>query len=74
MNDDDYMKNLIVELENEGDSLEELRKMIKKTKTDIKNYAGDLYSLKTNVVSIANHHFKEIGRGVDDGILWDIDY
>ena len=23
---------------------------------------------------IANYHFKEIGRGVDDGILWDIDY
>ena len=73
MNDDDYMKNLIMELENKGDSLEELRKMIKKTKTDIKNYAGDLYSLKTNVC-IANYHFKEIGRGVDDGILWDIDY
>ena len=45
MNDDDYIKNLIMDLENEGDSLEDLRKMIKKTKTDIKNYAGDLYSL-----------------------------
>ena len=47
--------------------------MIKKTKNDIKNYAGDLYSLKSSV-SQANVGFKEIGKGVDEGILWDMDY
>jgi len=38
-----------MEHKDEVDSLEELRRMIKATKIEIKNYAGDLYTLKETV-------------------------
>ena len=68
------MEEAILEHKDEVDSLEELRRMIKATKIEIKNYAGDLYTLK-ETVSQANIVMKEAGnKGVDEGVMWDMDY
>ena len=46
--------------------------MYKETKTNIEDYAGELFTLKTNVNDV-NNDFKTIGKGVNEGIFWEID-
>lgn len=46
--------------------------MIKKTKLDIEDYADDLYTLKSSV-SEANIGLREMGKGVNEGVFWDLD-
>lgn len=72
IDEEEYVKNLIKENSDDYDGLEELRRMIRRTKREIEDYAGDLYCLKTSV-SDANIGFKEIGRGVNDDVMWDIE-
>ena len=54
------------------DPLEELRRMIKETKLNIEDYADEVYNLK-NSVNEANMCFKEIGKGINEGVFWEMD-
>jgi predicted RNase H-like nuclease (RuvC/YqgF family) len=72
LNEEEYVKNLIKEFKPENDSLEELRRMIRETKKEIEDYADDLYTLKSSV-SEANLGFREIGKGVNEGVFWELD-
>ena len=46
--------------------------MIKQTKSNIEDYADDLYKIKKTVNDV-NSGFKKIGKGVNEGVLWDVD-
>ena len=54
------------------DPLEELRRMIKETKLSIEDYADEVYNLK-NSVTEANSFFREGGKGINEGIFWEMD-
>jgi len=52
------------------DDLEELRKMINKTKKDMNDYGKELLSLKKNIEGINDYAFKELGYGADRNLMY----
>jgi len=51
------------------DDLEELRKMIRKTKKDMNSYGKELLCLKNTIVGINDYAVKELGYGVNNDLL-----
>lgn len=71
---EDYLKDLLGNDKGGDyiDPLEELRRMIKETKLNIEDYADEVYNLK-NSVTEANSFFREGGKGINEGIFWEMD-
>ncbi len=56
------------------DDLEELRRMIRETKKEMKSYGKDLISLKNNITEVNDYASKELGYSADFDLLHSMEY
>ena len=56
-----------------GDDLEELRKMIRKTKQEMSDYGKELMSLKNDILGVNSYAAKELGYGANNDLLYNME-
>jgi len=56
------------------DDLEELRRMIRETKKEMKSYGKDLIALKNNITEVNDYASKELGYSADFDLLHSMEY